>query len=59
MEDNLLVLRANKMIDDMRSGGIAARVAKPLGANQALDHGSRGVNATVTGKQHVNDLHRV
>lgn len=38
MENNLLVLGANEMVDDVRARGVTARVAKPLFACLALYH---------------------
>lgn len=38
VENDLLVLGADKMIDDVRRGGIAPRIAEPLGADEALHH---------------------
>ena len=38
MQDDFLMFSADKMIDDMRGGGIATRIAEPLGANETLDY---------------------
>ncbi len=38
VENDLLVFGADKVIDNMRRGGIAPGVAEPLGADEALHH---------------------
>lgn len=38
VKNDLLVLRADKVIDDVRRGGIAPGIAEPLGADEALHH---------------------
>ena len=47
MQDNFLVFGTNQMIDDVRGRGIATRVAKPLGTDEAFDDGSRVVYSAI------------
>jgi hypothetical protein len=47
MQDDFLVLGTHEVVDDVRSGGIAARVAEPFGTDEALYDGSRIVNSAV------------
>lgn len=49
MEDDLLMFRANEMVDDVRRRRVSARVAEPFGAHEAFDHGRGVVDATVAG----------
>ena len=39
MENDLLMLGAYEMVDNMRSGRVTARVAKPFGTDQTFDDG--------------------
>lgn len=48
MQDNFLVLSTHQVIDDVRGRGIAARVAEPLGTDEAFDDRSRVVYSAVT-----------
>jgi hypothetical protein len=47
MQDNFLVLRTNKVIDDVRGGGITTGVAEPLGTDKTLYNGSRVVYSAI------------
>ena len=47
VQDDLLVLSAHEMVDDVRGRRVPARVAKPFLADEALDDGCRGVDATI------------
>jgi hypothetical protein len=47
MQDNFLVLCTNQVIDDVRRRCITARIAEPLGTDEALYNGSRVVYSAV------------
>ena len=50
MEDDLLVLGAHEVVDDVRGGGVAPGVAEPFGADQAFDDGCGRVDSAVAGE---------
>ena len=60
MQRHLLVLTADKVVDDVAAGRVAAPVAEPLLTLDAEDDGGRVVDTTVTtttgsrAKQHSN-----
>jgi hypothetical protein len=61
MQADLFVLRADKVVDDVGTGGPAAGIAKPLATSRkvATDHASRVVNSTIHARpfgQHFVDL---
>lgn len=48
MQDDFLVFCAHEVVDDMRCRSVAARIAEPLGADEAFHHRSRRVDTAIT-----------
>ncbi len=51
VQNNFLVLRANKVVDNVGCGGVAPRIAEPLPAHETLDDRGRVVNAAIPGSK--------
>ena len=49
VQNDLLMLCAHKVVDDMGGRSVSPRVAEPFGADETLDDGGRGVDATIAG----------
>lgn len=47
MQNDFLMLGSNEMVDNVGCRGVAAGVAKPLGANKTLDHRGWRMNTTI------------
>jgi len=50
MQNNFLVLGANEVVDDVRSGRVSARITEPLGANKTFHDRCWRVDSAVTVK---------
>ncbi len=47
VQNNFLVFRANKVIDDVRRRGVAPGITEPFGTYQTFHNGCWGMDATI------------